>query len=170
MQEYEKLSEQALVKKACRGDTKAFAVLYGNIHVELYKFALYTLKHPQDAEDAVSEAIISAYENIGKLRKQESFRSWIFRIVSNCCKKKFSNIVHLEIPETEQADETGSIEESYDVRTAFEMLTQEEKLILAMSIFGGYQSEEIGEMLKQNPATVRSKKSRALCKLRKLLQ
>ena len=75
MHDYENSTERVLIKKACRGDTKAFSELYARIHVELYKFALYTLRHPQDAEDAVSEAVMSAYENIGRLRKAEAFRS-----------------------------------------------------------------------------------------------
>lgn len=43
-------------------------------------------------------------------------------------------------------------------------------MILAFSIFAGYQSDEIGRMLECSPATVRSRKSRALGKLRRLLE
>ena len=49
------------------------------------------------------------------------------------------------------------------------MLDGEERMILSCSILEGYSSEEIGHMLAMNPATVRSKKSRALEKLRKNL-
>lgn len=45
-------------------DAKAFTELYRSVYKELYRFALCMMKHPQDAEDAVSEAVISAYENI----------------------------------------------------------------------------------------------------------
>ena len=75
MSDYESLPELVLIRKSRGGDVKAFSELYARIHKDLYKFALYTLKHPQDAEDAVSEAVISAYENLGMLRKEESFRS-----------------------------------------------------------------------------------------------
>ncbi len=47
------------------------------------------MKHSQDAEDVVSETVIAAYENIKKLKKEESFRSWIFTILMNQCKKHF---------------------------------------------------------------------------------
>ena len=63
MYDYESCSELILIRKARRGDVKAFSELYARIYVDLYKFSLYMLKHPQDAEDAVSEAVISAYEN-----------------------------------------------------------------------------------------------------------
>ena len=57
-----------------------------------------------------------------------------------------------------------------DVRAAFETLDEEERMILAFSVFAGYQSEEIGRMLECSPGTVRSKKSRALGKLRRILE
>ena len=83
MSHYESSSELQLIRKAKRGDVKAFSELYARIYQELYKFALYTMKHRQDAEDVVSETVIIAYENIKKLKKEESFRSWIFTILMN---------------------------------------------------------------------------------------
>ena len=47
---------------------------------------------------------------------------------------------------------------------------REERMIVAFSVFGGYRSEEIGIMLDKNAATVRSRKSRALGKMRKILE
>ena len=35
------------------GDTKAFSLLYAGVCKEMYKFALYMMKHTEDAEDAV---------------------------------------------------------------------------------------------------------------------
>ena len=52
-----------------------------------------------------------------------------------------------------------------DVRKAFFVLTQEEQEIIALSVFGGYNSKEIGSALNLNANTVRSKRSRALEKM-----
>ena len=60
------MDERLLVKRAKRGDTAAFAELYGTIYKRLYQFALYTLGNTQDAEDVVSAAVMEAFENIGK--------------------------------------------------------------------------------------------------------
>ena len=57
-------------------DAIAFKELYKTVYQDLYRFALCMMHHPQDAEDAVSEAVLSAYENIHKLRKESAFRSW----------------------------------------------------------------------------------------------
>ncbi len=67
------MDERLLVKRAKRGDTAAFAELYGTIYKRLYQFALYTLGNTQDAEDVVSAAVMEAFENIGKLRKERCF-------------------------------------------------------------------------------------------------
>ena len=169
MSRYEFNSELKLIHKAKRGDIKAFSELYAQLYQELYKFALYTMKHSQDAEDVVSETVIAAYENIKKLKKEESFRSWIFTILMNQCKKHFKQNSETEELKDEIMAEEVSQEENYDLLQAFQMLDGEERMILSCSILEGYSSEEIGYMLAMNPATVRSKKSRALEKLRKNL-
>ena len=67
-------------------DAKAFAKMYETVYRDLYRFALCTMKNSHDAEDAVSEAVMNAYEHIASLRSEESFRSWIFTILVNVCR------------------------------------------------------------------------------------
>lgn len=168
MYEFDKYSEMILVRKAKHGDVKAFAELYSRVYKDLYKFAVYTMKNQQDAEDVVSEAVIAAYENIKKLKKEEAFKNWIFTILANKCKKKLMTKERMEeLPE--ELSIMHELEEQHDVRTAFQELGEEERLIVACSVLGGYASEEIGKMLDMNPATVRSRKSRAIEKMRQRL-
>lgn len=54
-------------------DARKFAQMYEDVYTDLYRFALCLMKNQQEAEDSVSEAVISAYENIRKLRKEEAF-------------------------------------------------------------------------------------------------
>lgn len=77
------------IKKAKSGDTEAFAELYRSIYADLYRFALYTLKNPADAEDAVSETVMDAFTSIRKLRSETAFKAWIFKILSVKCKQRF---------------------------------------------------------------------------------
>lgn len=169
MQEYKDGSELILIRKAQRGNVKAFSELYAQIYKDLYRFALFTMKHPQDAEDAVSEAVIAAYENIHKLKKQESFRSWIFTILANQCRRKRKNTRQMEeLPEGLAASEQDYAE-ACDVRAAFMKLDEKDRIIVACSVLEGYASEEIGRMMGMNPATVRSRKARAIDRLRQIL-
>lgn len=170
MQDYEKCSERVLIRKACRGDVQAFGTLYGRIYKDLYCFALYTIRQPQDAEDIVSETVIAAYECLHKLKKEESFRSWIFTIMANRCKKYFRQKNRTgELTEEIAAQETDHVG-NCDVRTAFMQLSEEDRMIVACSVLGGYASEEIGVMMEMNPATVRSRKARALEKMRGVIE
>ena len=158
-----------------RCDTKTFAQMYETVYQDLYRFALCMLRNPQDAEDAVSEAVVAAYENIGKLKKEDAFKGWIFTILSNICKKKWRNAAREETRSDEEmlfsaASEEPDIGVALDVRKAFFLLEDEEQTIVGLSVFGGYTSQEIGDALKLNPNTVRSKRSRALQKMECVLR
>lgn len=160
-----------LYDKAKNGDTKAFSLLYAGVCKEMYKFALYMMKHTEDAEDAVSETVISAFENIAKLKNESSFKSWIFTILGNQCRKMLGKREnHASEEETPEAGHEPDYEQHFDVKEAFARLEEEERMILSYSVFAGYGSEEIAQMLEMNAATVRSKKSRALGKMRKMLE
>lgn len=167
-----------LVKAARRGDAQAFAELYEEVYEDMYRFALYTLKHTQDAEDMVSETVAAAYASIRKLRCEEAFKGWIFRILSNKCNEKLREYAR----RTASLEERGAcrpeevsglftaapqrdMEEHILVRKLFFELEEEERLIIAMHVFGGYKSREIAEILQMNENTVRSKESRGLKKM-----
>lgn len=167
-----------LVKAARRGDTQAFAMLYEEVYEDMYRFALYTLKHTQDAEDMVSETVTAAFASIKKLRSPEAFRSWIFRILSNKCKERLREYARGTISleahrECSSEEETGfsrtppkgDMEEHIIVRKLFFELEDEERLIIAMHLFGGYKSREIARLLNMNENTVRSRESRGLKKM-----
>ena len=147
---------------------------YRQVYRDLYRFALYTLGNPQDAEDVVSDAVVDAYQSYGKLRNQEAFRAWIFKILTAKCKRKLKEYVNktVELEESglAQEDREWTVEESQDVRDAFFTLSEEERLIISMSVFGGYNSKEIGKSLLIRDTTVRSKVSRAFDKMQKVLE
>lgn len=167
-----------LVKAAKKGNVQAFAELYEEVYEDMYRFALYTLKHTQDAEDMVSETVAAAFSSIGKLRVEEAFKSWIFRILSNKCKEKLREYARRTISLEERrecapeevsglftASPQRDIEEHILVRKLFFELEEEERLIIAMHVFGGYKSREVAKILQMNENTVRSKESRGLKKM-----
>lgn len=156
------------IKKAKSGDVEAFASLYQGIYTDLYRFALYTLKNPTDAEDAVSETVMDAFTSIRKLRSEASFKAWIFKILSVKCKKHFLEYKNFRDELTEDIPEeeiSHDLAEDMDLRDCFFRLKDDERLIISMHIFAGYSSKEIAKVLHMNANTVRSKESRALKKL-----
>jgi RNA polymerase sigma-70 factor (ECF subfamily) len=162
------MEERLLVKRAKRGDVEAFAELYGKIYKKLYQFAFYVLKNQEDAEDVVSEAVTDAFENIGKLRKDEAFSGWMYRIVANKCNRKMREYYdRTEALGEAHVDEEGcasadSREEYIEVRRVFFELPQVDRMIVGMHVFLGYKTREIAGMLSMNENTVRSRESRAI--------
>lgn len=160
-----------LVRRAKNRDTEAFALIYKKIWKNLYRFALYTLGNPQDAEDAVSESVMAAYEQIHKLRKEDSFKPWIFQILANRCKRKKKEYVDKCVPlEDDYFEPRPELEAIYDVHKAMNSLKKEERMVIALTVFGGYNSREVAKILKMNANTVRTRKSQGFAKLKTLLK
>ncbi len=165
----------SLVQRAKHGDTEAFADLYQDIYEDLYRFAVYILKNPADAQDIVSDAVMDAFASIRRLRASEAFRGWMFRILSNKCKKKLKEYTGRTVELSEQLSEQLAAEntdtaEHIQVRMLFWELPQEDRMIIAMHLFAGYTSREIAKLLHMNENTVRSRESRALKKMQRQLE
>lgn len=156
-------------------DAEKFAGMYEGIYMDLYRFALCMMRNPQDAEDAVSEAVIRGYEHRSSLRREDAFKSWMFTILSRVCKKKLTYTAKKRTADEteffirEESGGADGMDLSLDVRRAFAVLSDEEQMIIGLSVFGGYQSAEIGKMLRLKDGTVRSKRSRALAKMSVIL-
>ena len=156
-------------------DAKTFAQMYEAVYKDMYRFALCMMKNRQEAEDTVSEAVVAAYENIRKLRNEEAFKNWIFTILSNVCRKRLKKAAKEQVQSQEDMISRIPSQEmelgiAVDVRKACFLLEEEEQMIVGLSVFGGYNSQEIGKALKMNPNTVRSKRSRALQKMECVLR
>ena len=163
-----------LVKKAKNGSADAFGELYGMYAEDLFRFAYYSVGSVSAAEDCVSEAVCLAFQNIAKLKKNEAFKSWMFKILHNCCKNA-QKIKYLRKDEIElSAVKNLSAEEkdhsdSISLMNALKKLSDEEKEIMILYYASGYNSKEIGEILGLKDSTVRSKIKRATSKLREML-
>lgn len=69
------MSERELVLMAKNGDVDAFCALYDIYKDRLYGYAYYKLENCSDAEDAVQSCVLSAFQQIGMLKRAEAFSS-----------------------------------------------------------------------------------------------
>ena len=162
-----------LVRRAKEGDAEAFAELYRNIYQNLYRFALYMLGNPADAEDVVSDAVADAWVTMKKLRDEEAFEGWVFRILSNKCRRKRREYVDKPLEWREEIGDLAgedTLAENYHLRLVFGELTDEDRMIIGMHVFGGYTSKEIADLTGMNANTVRSRESRALKRMAEKLE
>ncbi len=149
-----------------------FMEQYQGVYKDLYRLAYYYLGNAQDAEDAVQETALKAYENFRKLRNLEAFRAWIFKILVNCCKRHLRrNYRPEQLVEPEELSEAGDLSYEPKMSAQTEMLellgrlSEEERLIVTLRVFGGYKGEEVARILGKKHTTVRSTYQRALKKL-----
>ena len=157
-----------------------FTKLYSEVAKDLYRLALYFLKNKEDAEDIVGEAVLDAYRQIESLREESLFKNWIVKILTNKCKMKLKEYALLKEKPSENivelSDERAKKESHRDEFSSIELkellmeLENEERFIVCLSVFEGYKGDEIAELLGLKPATVRSKKQRALVKLAGLIK
>ena len=75
--------ERFLVQRAVRGDRDAQDTLFQRYRSRLYRLALRLLHSKEDAEDAVQDALLSAYRNISSFEGRSLFSTWLTRIVVN---------------------------------------------------------------------------------------
>lgn len=78
-------SDNALLAAHVEGDPDAFSELVRRHRDRLWAVALRTTRNPEDAADAVQEALISAFRSAGSFRGQSAVTTWLHRIVVNAC-------------------------------------------------------------------------------------
>lgn len=169
------MSEKELVLKAKNGSVDAFCLLYGKYKNKLYSYAFYKLGNSSDAEDAVQNCMLSAFEQIDKLKKTEAFSSWIFRILYCSC----SALIKEQIRQrnTDDLDNYTNIASSdndkfilqEELRQALKILSDEERNIVLLSAVAGFKSKEIAQITGLSSGNVRTKLSRSLKKMKDYL-
>ena len=170
------MDEKNLILKAKAGDRDAFCALYSLYKDRLYRYAFYKLQNEEDAKDAVSDCILSAFTQMGRLKKAEAFPSWLFRILYCSCasitrlqveRRKSENYEDMENVLT--SDFENAIEKT-ELQQALAILKENERDIVLLSVIGGFSSGEIGKMIDMTSGSVRSNLSRSLKKMRVFLE
>lgn len=149
------------------GDKDAYGKLYEHYSNDMYRFALSICKNKSDAEDAVQEAALSVFKSIHCLYDPTKFKAYLFTALSNACKKTFCEIT-AQLPETLAYETENFI--SADVKNALDLLDTSSREIVLLSAIGGFKSGEIAKILDIPSVTVRTKKRRALMRMRKELE
>jgi RNA polymerase sigma-70 factor (TIGR02960 family) len=79
------VSTDDLITRARAGDNDAFEALTQTYHRELQVHCYRMLGSFQDAEDALQDTLLSAWQGLGGFEERASLRSWLYRIATNRC-------------------------------------------------------------------------------------
>jgi RNA polymerase sigma-70 factor (ECF subfamily) len=76
-----------LLTRARTGDEEAFRQLVEPYRHPLQLHCYRILGSAHDAEDALQETLLSAWQGLGGFEERASARTWLYRVATNCCLK-----------------------------------------------------------------------------------
>ncbi|WP_168413037.1 sigma-70 family RNA polymerase sigma factor [Bacillus salacetis] len=157
------------VKKAKKGNDKAFQELIEEEKNKLYRMAYLYVKNENDAIDIVHETIYKAYISIKKVKEPDYFSTWLSKILINTALdfiKKNKKVIPFEEVERLESSEDLHIAESLDLVDAIDRLEEKYKTVIILRYYKGLQVKEIADMLDCPEGTVKTNLHRAINKLR----
>lgn len=165
---------KTLVRAAQAGDVDAFGDLYAALRQDLFRFAYYQLSSPHRAEDAVSDCVLRAFQNITKLKKAQSVRSWFCSILLNCCREQQrEKAIAAKQVDLDECCSLLATEKDYAshaaLHAALRQLPDDDRELLLLSVLFGYDSKELADLLGSKSGTIRSRLSRVKATLRAML-
>lgn len=166
-------SDAELLAAHVAGDRHAFHELYGRHQRRLRRLARLTTGCPEDAEDALQEAMLSAHRSAGSFRYNAAVGSWLHRIVVNACRDRLRrNRLHPSVPLAESpavADRTAEVETALEVRAALRRLPTEQRAAVVTVDMHGYSIADAARALGVAQGTVKSRCARGRARLAVLL-
>jgi RNA polymerase sigma-70 factor (ECF subfamily) len=162
------VDEKGLVRKAKRGDDRAFEELISHNAQYVYNLALRLLNDPLEAEDLSQEAFIRAWSALPNFRSESSFRTWLYRIVMNLCFDRLPNLKRdlsaididetIELPVSLNNPEGRflSKELEFELYRAIEELPESYRLLITLRHVQDFSYAEIAEVTMQPLGTVKT--------------
>jgi len=182
-------SEETLIKRCKDGDLQAFEELISKYETKVFNITFRILGDYAEAEDVSQDIMVKVFKSIKGFKEQSSFYTWLYRITVNECmdmvkKRKKAVLYSIDSPfETEDdeikreiQDKGESVEEKVErnelrkyLAEAMNLLSCEHKTVIVLRDVQGFSYEEIAEIIKCPPGTVKSRINRARSELKDLL-
>ena len=169
--------DDALVRRAARGDAEAFDALARDRIDRLYAIAFRILRDPHDTEDAVQQALWTAWGDLPGLRDPARFDAWLYRLLVRMCyraarSRRRRDVVVQLLPEHHEVagpGRTDAIAERDALDRAFATLTTEHRAVVVLHHYLGLGLDEVAAILEIPYGTARSRAHYATRRLRDAL-
>ena len=153
-------------------DKETFCAGIVDCQETMFRAAKAILQNDQDAEDAVQEAICTAFARRDSLREMDKFRPWVLRILTNKCYdacRKRRNTVDLEAAGEVPAATGLDTAERLSLWQAVMSLSDDLRATVTLFYYDGMSVREIGGILGISEAAVKPRLRRGRERLRLLL-
>lgn len=152
---------EKLVNRAKRGDTEAFTQLMQSQMQNMYKTARSILSQDEDVADAISDTILACWEQLGSLKQNGYFRTWMTRILVNKCYDLIRN--NKTVAWEDYIPDPAYCEQEYENiewKQTLDSLSEKYRLIMMLYYVEGFKVSEISQILDLSEGTVKSRLSR----------
>jgi RNA polymerase sigma-70 factor (ECF subfamily) len=171
-------SDDDLLRMQVEGDPDAFGALFRRHRDQLWAVAIRTLRDPEEAADALQDAMVSALRRAAAFRGDSAVMTWLHRIVVNACLDRMrqraarpasrghdDDTLDTLAASGRLSDPSGTTDTALDVRTALGRLVPEQQAALVLVDMLGYPIADAAEVLGVSEGTVKSRAARGRARL-----
>ena len=165
--------ETDLVRSAMRGDERAFTEIANQVADRFLGVAHRILRDAALAEDAVQQALLSAWRDLPGLRDPAKFDGWAYRLLVHACyqearkrKRWHPATIVRSIVEPTAPDLIGGVIERERLERGFQRLSVDHRAVLILTYYLDLPAEQVAEALDVPVGTVASRLHRARHALR----
>jgi len=167
-----------LLRQHVAGDPDAFGTLFVRHRDRLWAVAVRTLADPQEAADALQDAMISAFRRAGSFRGDAAVTTWLHRIVVNACLDRMRRRAARPVVSSGDDrlldaasvgvavnDPSANSELVIDVTAALRGLPHDQRIALVLVDMLGYSVADAAQVLGISQGTVKSRCARGRARL-----
>ncbi|OAJ73391.1 RNA polymerase [Brevibacillus sp. SKDU10] len=175
----EKEDVERLLEEVKNGSIEKYGVLINHFQQQIFRYCYHMLDHTQEAEDAVQDVFLKAYEHLDQYIYSQSFSAWLYRIAYNHCvnvlkRQKMRRL--LPFLYHSENDGRNFVEEKIDhyylnepLQKVWNKLSSEERNIMILRVLEEKSYEEISELTNKKTTALRKQYERILKKCKRYL-
>ena len=155
-------SDERLTRRACGGDERAFAAIFGRYHQPLYRFCLAIVGNPEDAQDALQNTMVKVLRALPGEERTIELKPWLYRIAHNEAIDLLRRRRETRQLDVEQVAAGRGLAEDAATRDRLRRLLadlrelpERQREVLVMRELAGLGFEEIGAALGTSDAVAR---------------